>query len=284
MAAGKLPDLHSWWNGLSMHGPVYGYFVNPVKSWLIVKPEYESSARSLFSDTSINITSVGRCYLGSPIGSEEYIIDFVKKKVMEWVAQIERLAMIAQSQPQAAYSALTHGLYGKFVYLFRKYYTRYFRACWPFGGLSENEVITYILTGQNAISDYLRSIFSLPARLGGLGLVNPIVDSSRQFSDSVYILSPLVEAILQKNEAPFTVLLEEIRSRKNKVRANHTVPFTSKWTNTRGRLAGNLGIILSCPRNRVSLTAGRYKYRVHHALERIRASTVYARANHTTTT
>ena len=63
-----------------------------------------------------------------------------------------------------------------------------------------------------------------------------------------------------------------------------TVPFTSKWTNTRARLAGNPGIILSCPRNRVSLTTGRCEYRVHHALVRIRASTVYARASHTTTT
>ena len=63
-----------------------------------------------------------------------------------------------------------------------------------------------------------------------------------------------------------------------------TVPLTSKWTNTRGRLAGNPGVILSCPRNRVSLTAGRCEYRVHHALVRIRASAVYARTSHTTTT
>ena len=63
-----------------------------------------------------------------------------------------------------------------------------------------------------------------------------------------------------------------------------TVPLTSKWTNTRGRLAGNPGVILSCPRNRVSLIAGRYEYRVHHALVRIRACTVYARKSHTTTT
>ena len=65
---------------------------------------------------------------------------------------------------------------------------------------------------------------------------------------------------------------------------SNTVPLTSKWTNTRGRLAGNPGVILSCPRNRVSLTAGRCEYRVHHALVRIRASTVYARESHTTTT
>ena len=63
-----------------------------------------------------------------------------------------------------------------------------------------------------------------------------------------------------------------------------TVPLTSKWTDTRGRLAGNPGVILSFPRNRVSLTAGRCEYRVHHALVRIRASTVYARESHTTTT
>ena len=218
-AVGKLTDLHSWWDGLSSHGPVYGYYANPVKSWLIVKPEYESSARSLFSDTSINITSEGRCYLGSPIGSEEYIIDFVKKKVIDWVAQVERLALFAQSQPQAAYSALTHGLYGKFVYLFRTTPDTS-ELVGPLEDCLRMKLLP-ILTGQNAINDYLRSIFSLPARLGGLGLANPIVDSSRQFSDSAYILSPLVEAILDKNDAPITVLLEEIKSRKNKVKANH---------------------------------------------------------------
>ena len=31
-AAGKLPNLHSWWNGLSILGPCHGYFVNPAKS------------------------------------------------------------------------------------------------------------------------------------------------------------------------------------------------------------------------------------------------------------
>ena len=67
------------------------------------------------------------------------------------------------------------------------------------------------------------------------------------------------------------------------VRHFNTVPLTSKWTNTRGRLAGNPGVVLSCPRNRVSLTAGRCEYRVHHALVQIRASTVYARESHTTT-
>ena len=28
-ATGKLPDLHSWWKGLSVHGPGHGYQLNP---------------------------------------------------------------------------------------------------------------------------------------------------------------------------------------------------------------------------------------------------------------
>ena len=67
-----------------------------------------------------------------------------------------------------------------------------------------------------------------------------------------------------------------------------TVPLTSKWTNTRGRLAGNPGVILSCPRNRVSLTAGTVDANTE-CITRwcgyVRAlHCVYARESHTTTT
>lgn len=36
---GKHQLLRYWWNRLSSDGPLYGYFVNPSKSWLLVKPE-----------------------------------------------------------------------------------------------------------------------------------------------------------------------------------------------------------------------------------------------------
>ena len=182
-----LHDLHSWWNGLSVYGPCHGYFANPAKSWLVVKPEYECSARSLFSDSSINITSEGRCYLGSPIGSESFIVSFIKKKVTKWVAQVKSLTMFAESQPHAAYAPLMHGLYGKFVYFFPNY-TWCFWACEPLEDCLRMMLLP-VLTGQNAVNDHLRSIFSLPACFGGLGFINPVTESSKQFSDSVFILS-----------------------------------------------------------------------------------------------
>ena len=37
MAGGSLNDLRGWWSRLVTLGPAYGYFVNAVKTWLIVK-------------------------------------------------------------------------------------------------------------------------------------------------------------------------------------------------------------------------------------------------------
>ena len=44
-------------------GPPLGYFPNPQKCWLIVKPEKERPAKEIFSETTINITTEGRKHL-----------------------------------------------------------------------------------------------------------------------------------------------------------------------------------------------------------------------------
>ena len=112
-AAGKVADLKSWWSKLSAVGPSYGYFVNPSKTWLVTKDGYSGLASEYFGDTNVNITSNGRPVLGSPIGTPEYISSFVEHKVQEWVKELDNLSMFADSQPHAAYYALTHGLYIK---------------------------------------------------------------------------------------------------------------------------------------------------------------------------
>ena len=50
-------------------------------------------------------------------------------------------------------------------------------------------------------------------------------------SDSVFILSPLVEAIVSKSGAPITELLEVIKSRKNKTKSNRRV-YNSQHSST----------------------------------------------------
>ena len=39
-AVGSLEDIRQWWDRLFNHGPLYGYFPNPKKTWLLVNESY----------------------------------------------------------------------------------------------------------------------------------------------------------------------------------------------------------------------------------------------------
>ena len=118
-AIGKITDLRAWWNGLVAKGPGYGYFANSAKTWLVTKEEHHANATSIFASTGVEISSSGRPYLGVAIGSAEFVEMPVKSKVNGWLLSVNCLTYIAKTQPHAAFSALTHGLSSKWIYLCR---------------------------------------------------------------------------------------------------------------------------------------------------------------------
>uniref|UniRef100_A0A1X7VTJ6 Reverse transcriptase domain-containing protein n=1 Tax=Amphimedon queenslandica TaxID=400682 RepID=A0A1X7VTJ6_AMPQE len=66
-------------------GNDYGYFANPSKSWLLVKPNVLVTTKLLFANTNINMTSNGCRYLGSPIGSHQFVSEYIFNTMSEWV-------------------------------------------------------------------------------------------------------------------------------------------------------------------------------------------------------
>ena len=101
-SGGKLIHLFSWWTALNRLGPMFGYLPNAVKTFLVVKPEKIQEAEDIFKETGVNICTAGQRYLGGAIGSKKFVTEFIAAKVTEWVAQLDRLAKFAQSQPHAA--------------------------------------------------------------------------------------------------------------------------------------------------------------------------------------
>ena len=91
-------------------GPGYGYYPNAEKTWLVTKEEHIQLATDAFKGTGVEVTSQGRPYLGAPIGNRAFIESFVKKKLDQWVSELDCLATFAKTQPHAAHSAFTHGL------------------------------------------------------------------------------------------------------------------------------------------------------------------------------
>ena len=68
-----------------MAGPDLGYYLNAGKCWLVTKPHKEESARSIFEETAIKITTEGRKHLGAALGSRFYLEQYVNGQVEEWV-------------------------------------------------------------------------------------------------------------------------------------------------------------------------------------------------------
>ena len=86
----------------------FGYSPNAINTILVVKDKHEQTANSLFSDTGIKITILGKRHLGAVIGSSAFAEEYIRWKVVEWMEEVDNLAIIAARQPQAVYAAFVH--------------------------------------------------------------------------------------------------------------------------------------------------------------------------------
>ena len=117
IAVGSVTALREWWDALNSSAPSFGYYPNSSKTWLVTKAEYYNTAIRVFEGTNVEITNQGRPHLGAPIGTDEYIEQFVKEKVDQWLDELKTLSKITTTQSHAAYATLIHGLSSKWLYI-----------------------------------------------------------------------------------------------------------------------------------------------------------------------
>lgn len=221
-AGGVLRALFTWWQALVATGPMFGYYVNPDKTWLLVKDELAAEAHALFAKSGIKITTEGRPHLGSPLGSSCYSADYAKSQVAEWVSEIQVLATIAAPHPHAAYAAYTHGLASKWTYLSRAL-SGMADFLQPVEDIVRNTLLPAI-TGRVSVGDIERDLLGLPARLGGLALPNPVEVAPLNHDDSRRVTRPLVSAIAQQElgsgpDDTVTALQQEASAEVRRARA-----------------------------------------------------------------
>ena len=73
----------------------------------------------LFANTCVNVTTGGRPHLGAAIGSTAFVAQYVSNKITTWISELKLLSSFAIAQPHAAYSAFTHGLVSKWLFIAR---------------------------------------------------------------------------------------------------------------------------------------------------------------------
>ena len=193
---GVLKGLRQWWNAITSIGPSFGYHPSAAKTCLMIREEQREATEQIFEDTGIVSTTEGKNHLGAAIGSPTFIEDFIAYKVEEWTAEVETLAKVAGSQPQAAYAAFTHGMQHRWKYLSRTV-PNCGHLLQPLEQVIERKFIPSV-TGRPPCSQAERTLLALPARLGGMGLEDPTVSAQPQFEASREITAPLVQSILEQ--------------------------------------------------------------------------------------
>ena len=225
-AVGDLSALREWWDRLVQIGPEYGYHPNPPKTWLIVKEESYSQANLIFQGTGVSITKEGKRLLGAAVGKDTFRTTYVQEKVAAWVRDVERLTHFASTQPHAAYAAFTHGLASKWTFIARTIPN----IEYLFQPLEDTirQRFLPVLTGQNSFSDNIRDLMALPARLGGLGIINPAKQAAIQHHTSREVTAPLVNLILeQSKDFPMEALEEQLLAKNAARQARHQAQISA---------------------------------------------------------
>jgi hypothetical protein len=181
---------------------------------LITKPEKEEIKREIFKETEINITTEGKRHLGAVVGSRSYLNEYVNEKVEEWAKEIINLADFATTQPQASYAVYTFGLKHRWTYFIRTLPDIQY-LLQPL-----EEAITKFLLP--ALVDHKCSplILALPVKKGGIGVTNPCIEATLEYSVSRNVTTLLVEQIQEQihelpDDSGVHELMQMARKEKN---------------------------------------------------------------------
>ena len=157
------------------------------------------------------------------MGSQDFKKEYISEKVEQWMKEIEKLAEIAESQPQAAYSAYVHGYQHKFRYFLRTI-ADIREELKPLDELITNKLIPSIIGSQ--LSEMERDLVSLPVRRGGMGIESPSSVSDDEYSWSKQITGPLAAIIaLQGNSLPNA---DEVHQKKKEALSQKSETFKQK--------------------------------------------------------
>ena len=238
-SGGKLTSLRQWWDLLSRNGPNYGYYPNAKKTFLLVKNAKKAEAGEVFKDTGVQITTEGRPYLGGPLGSTEFVENFLEKKVSDWEKEIQLLAKFAVTQPQASFAALTHGIISRWAYSLRVISPSAAELLQPLEDAIRQRLIPSI-TAQPPVNEALRNLLALPSRLGGMGIVNPVTMTATQYDASREITQPLVSLILQQNDRDLQKAQQVQHLKKRQLRLSRREKLKNTATSVLSELPNSL--------------------------------------------
>ena len=180
----------------------------------------------MFQDTKIKITSRGRPYLGSPLGSLDFINEFITSKISLWTTAINNLSEVAKSSPHAAYAAYTHGLSSIWSFVCRTT-PSICDLLQPSDDIIQNQLIPTLI-GRPTPSNSQCSLFSLPTRMGGLNITLPS-SLKNEHRWSIDLTTPLTSSIRDCTDTSYDTIQFAQEKAKKKIYLEREALLKSRY-------------------------------------------------------
>ena len=134
---------------------------------------------------------------GSEAGQAQYVkLNTLVNVVNEWIEDVNVLAKIAKTEPQCAYSTYVYGMSKRWAFICRTTpdVNQQMRR------LGHHITLTLIpaIVGKDHITDQMRHIFSMPAKYGGLGILDPDSVCSLEYESSIKATCQLTNTIFSQ--------------------------------------------------------------------------------------
>ena len=210
---------------LCSRSPAYGSFPEPAKCFVIDDERFHSEAESLFRGLEVHIVA-GHRYLGGFIGDSSQRTLFVQKKVNSAVDRVCVFSDIAVTQPQLAYVAVTRSLQHEWTFLLRV-----LKDCESLFCDLEFALASSFLPAIFGVEVSLaeRGLFSLPLRMGGLGICNPMTSASHCYSLSRQSTASLVTFISGASSFELDTHITAVSLAKDNFRTSLNEYFSNKF-------------------------------------------------------
>ena len=159
----------------------------------------------------------GYRFLGGFIEDHDSTKAFIQKKIMELTNSVVKLSKVAESQPQAAFSALAKSLQFEWSYL-QRILPNFDDEYVPIQDAVNQMFSPAVFAGT--ISNQEHHLFTLPARMGGMGVRNPVETSKVAFATSRAGTSNIVDAIKgykQFSTSDHSIQMSEAASAMHKI-------------------------------------------------------------------
>ena len=164
---------------------------------------------------------------------------------------MEKLSGIACTKPHAAYTAFVHGVKHKYSFIMRTI-PKISTLLKPLDEAIK-KFIKIVFQGYS-FNETERSLLSLPAKFGGMGIIIPSEIFDTEYSNSIKITKRTTEKVLNK-ENFFVDQTKEVSTLKSKIRADKKKRHQSKLDELKSKITSKskLKAIEACNENAASI-------------------------------